>query len=135
MFFRLFQVSMGMLLYRNILLNRARARWIKSISSSLWKNWLLNFRTKWILKEWWRRLVMIIKVNVQKFSDLRDNIRFLIGDSESVSNDAKVIEWQDKEIVPKWFRRAASMMTENKSVQLQEAFHPDEHENIFNAEF
>lgn len=42
--------------------------------------------------------------------------------SEFVCNDAKAIEGEDIEIISKWFERATSMMTESKSVELEEAF-------------
>jgi len=43
-------------------------------------------------------------------------------DSESISNDAEPIEKEDKELIPKWFERASSMITEIKSIELQESF-------------
>ncbi|UJR24064.1 hypothetical protein I4U23_027032 [Adineta vaga] len=42
-------------------------------------------------------------------------------DSESISNDVE-IRSEDKEIIPKWFERASSMMTETKPIELQESF-------------
>ncbi|CAF1604661.1 unnamed protein product [Rotaria magnacalcarata] len=42
-------------------------------------------------------------------------------ESESLSNDDEVIK-EDKEIIPKWFERASSMINETKTVELQESF-------------
>jgi chromosome transmission fidelity protein 4 len=45
----------------------------------------------------------------------------MIKDCESVSNDIEQIK-EDKELIPKWFERASSMLTETKPIELQESF-------------
>ncbi|CAF4743669.1 unnamed protein product, partial [Rotaria sp. Silwood2] len=52
-----------------------------------------------------------------------EKMRTISGDdeSESISNDDEEIK-EEKEIIPKWFERASTMINETKSIELQESF-------------
>lgn len=43
-------------------------------------------------------------------------------DLESNSNDVEIRNEEDKDVIPKWFERATSMINETKSIELQESF-------------
>ena len=45
-----------------------------------------------------------------------------LDEGESLSDDVEPIEKEEKDEIPKWFERASSMLTETKSVELQEPF-------------
>ncbi|CAF3110370.1 unnamed protein product, partial [Rotaria sp. Silwood2] len=52
-----------------------------------------------------------------------EKMRTTSGDdeSETISNDDEEIK-KEKEIIPKWFERASTMINETKSIELQESF-------------